>query len=87
MSVDFNWRSDEYSRYLVGTVVNESDRVIHDVAVKFTLTDEDRNLVGDTTDYVDSIEPGQTWSFESYVTEDRASYARLSEVKGRAYEY
>lgn len=87
LKVDFDWRSEEYSRYLVGTVVNESDRVIHNVAVKFTLTDEDKNLVGDAADYVDSIAPGQTWSFEAYVFEDRAVYARLSEVTGRAYEY
>lgn len=87
LEVDFDWRVEEYSRYLVGTVKNGSNRVIHDVAIKFSLTDEDENLVGDASDYVDAIAPGQTWAFEAYVLDDRAYSARLSELTGRAYEY
>ena len=87
LRVDFDWQNDEYSRYLVGTVKNESDRVIHFVTVKFSLTDEDDILVGDTSDIVDSIQPGQTWAFKAYVSEDNAYSARLNEVTGRAYEY
>lgn len=84
---DFTFDSEEYSSYLRGRLTNNSDRVIHDISLKFDLVDEYENLVGDTSEYVDELQPGQTYLVEAYVTEDNAKTARFPTIKGRAYEY
>lgn len=84
---DFQWESGEYSKYITGRLTNNSDRTIHDITLKFDLTDEYNNLVGDESDYVDELEPGQTYMVKTMVLKDSATSARFPEITGRAFEY
>lgn len=78
----WSWESTEYSRALVGTIRNDSDRTINFVSVNFNLLDKDGNKVGTTDDNIASLNPGENWKFKASVFQDAAQRATLGEMKG-----
>ena len=79
---DFEWDSSEYSRRIVGRVINGSSRRFSMVKVEFSLEDRRGNLVGTASDYVSSLEPGESWRFSCFVSERGYLTARLRELSG-----
>ncbi len=80
---DFNWEQGEFgSRYIVGIVVNESDRQYDYVQVSINLYDGSDVQVGSTFDNVNNLEPGGTWRFRALVFEDTATSAKVVELSG-----
>ncbi len=80
----WKWDSTEYSRALVGTIQNDSNRTIDFVSVNFNLLDKDGDKVGTAEDTIASLNPGETWKFRAGVFQDEAQRATLNGIKGRA---
>lgn len=81
--VDFDWKVGEYgTKYLVGTVKNNSDKQYSCVTVEFNLYDESGAQVDSTFAIVNNLEPYGTWKFEAMVIKDKATRAKLKGVRG-----
>jgi len=80
----WTWDSTEYSRALVGTIQNNSNRTIGFVSVNFNLLDKDGDKVGTAEDMIETLNPGETWKFKASVFQDAAQRATLDSIKGRA---
>ena len=81
--LDWQWdNSDQFSRYLVGSVRNDSDRNITFVSIEFDLLDASGNKVGSAEDIINSLSPGETWKFKAMAGPETASRAQLSSLKG-----
>jgi hypothetical protein len=81
---NFHWTNGEYgSRYLEGDLTNVGNVDREMISLEFTLYDrQGGSVVGSGWDYLSTLPAGETWHFKSYVFEDRATYARLSDVSG-----
>ncbi|MDR6218419.1 FxLYD domain-containing protein [Deinococcus soli (ex Cha et al. 2016)] len=84
---NWDWVVGDYSRDLDGTITNNSERTINYVEVRFDLLDEGGSKLGEASDIVESLAPGETWKFSAGVYDDDVSRARLSGVSGRADDY
>lgn len=84
---DWDWVEGDYSRDLKGTITNNSERTINYVEVRFDLLDEGSNKLGEASDIVESLAPGETWKFSAGVYDDDVRRARLSGISGRADDY
>lgn len=73
--------SDEYSRYVVGRVKNNTDKVYSYVQVEVNLYKGD-SLVGSTLDNVNNLEPGKVWEFKAPILEDESDKFRIVNVTG-----
>lgn len=81
--VSFNWATEEYgSRYLVGTVKNNTDKQYSYVQVEFNLYDNSGAQVGSTADNINNLEPHGTWKFKAMVMEEKATRAKLKGITG-----
>jgi hypothetical protein len=81
--LDWRWdNSDQFSRYLVGSVRNDSDRNITFVSIEFDLLDASGNKVGSAEDIINSLSPGEAWKFRAMAGPETASRAQLSSLKG-----
>ena len=78
--VEWNWKNEEYSTYLVGTVRNNTAEELSYVSVEFNLYDKQDNQIGTASDVISGIDPYGTWRFKALVTEEDAHSARLKEL-------
>ena len=80
---NWDWETTEYgTRYLVGTVKNQSDRTFGYVQISFVLLDANDVQVGSTMDLTNDLTPGRTWKFKAIVFDDDAVIASVSELTG-----
>jgi hypothetical protein len=79
----WDWSRDDYgSRYLVGTVINNSSHEFAYVQIEFNLYDRSGTQVSSTFDNVNNLEAGGRWRFRALVMEDNATTAKLKGVRG-----
>jgi hypothetical protein len=71
--------SGEGSR-ITGNVTNASDATCPYVYVLFTLFDGDDQLVGNTYDSVENLQPGNSWAFSCPVTNPKVVRWRLDKM-------
>ena len=80
--ITWNWRNEEYSRYIVGSVKNNSGKEYSYVQVEFNLYDKSDAQVGTAFTNVNNLEPYGTWKFKALVSEDNATGAKFKGVSG-----
>jgi hypothetical protein len=80
LNPNWKWKNEEYARYIVGTVKNESTVKADYAQITFTLFDKDGNQVGSTFTNINDLAGGGTWSFKALVFEDSATMAKFSEI-------
>ncbi len=80
--VNATTKSDEYTRYVTGTVRNNTEHTYSYVQISINLYDGSRNQVGSTMANVNNLEPGSTWNFKAIVLEDSATSFKVKEVTG-----
>jgi hypothetical protein len=81
--VNWQWdNSNQFSRYLVGSIRNDSNRNITFISIEFELLDDQGNKVGSAEDLINSLSPGETWKFRAMAGPETASRAQLSSLKG-----
>lgn len=57
---------DESYTYVVsGYVTNISKNPYYEVEIEYYLYDENNNIIGEATDYVEKIDKGKTWKFSA----------------------
>jgi len=80
--LDYSSKSEEYARYVVGTVRNNSDRNYSYVQVEVNLLDKSGNVVGSTLANVNNLGPGKKWKFKAIILEDEARSFEIKDVTG-----
>jgi hypothetical protein len=80
--LDHSILSEQYARYVVGTVRNNSTKTHGYVQVSISLYDKSGALVGSTLANVNGLEPGGLWKFKAIILEDSATSYKIKEVTG-----
>ena len=76
---------EEYSRYISGTVVNESDHALRYAEVKFEIMDTKGNTIESAMDNITYVAPNGSWKFKCNITTDEAlRYRPVSVESSRA---
>lgn len=80
---ELRWETGEFgSRFVVGTLKNNTNKRYSYVQVEINLYDKEGNLVGSTLDNVNNLDPHGTWKFKAVVMEEDAVEAKLKGVTG-----
>lgn len=75
-------KGNQYSRYICGTVRNNSNKKYSYVQITFAMYDEKGNKVGSALANVNNLDSGETWSFEALSTYTGAGSYKLDELTG-----
>lgn len=67
--------------YVVGSVLNDTDKQKFSVRVTFALTDKSGKAAGEATDYITVIEPGDSWNFRALILDSAAENAKLTSLE------
>ncbi|WP_457631657.1 FxLYD domain-containing protein [Oceanithermus sp.] len=78
--LDVSSEADQYTRYVVGKIRNNTGRKLNFVQVEISLYDDEGNVVGTTFDNVANLEPGQVWKFKAIILEDSATRFKVSDI-------
>ncbi len=81
--IDTDWKQEDSTLYVVGTVINNSQRTYKYVQVGINLYDKEGNQTGSTLANVNNLEPGKKWKFKALVF-DRKGVAtfKVKDVTG-----
>jgi tetratricopeptide (TPR) repeat protein len=79
--INFNFRPEEASDSITGTVRNNSNNVLKSVYIKFALFDSSGNQIGDSIDCISNLQPCANWIFKCYISEKKAVRAQMTELK------
>lgn len=74
--------NDKYSRYVVGTVKNNTNKEYGYVQVEINLYDESGAQVGSTLANANNLEAGGTWKFKAPILEESAKTFKIKDVNG-----
>lgn len=80
--IESKTESDSFTRYIVGTVKNNSKKQYSYVQIEINLYDKSGNQVGSTFDNLNNLEPGATWRFKAIILEDNAASYKIKGVSG-----
>lgn len=80
--VDHKSVSDEYARYIVGTVRNNTDHSYSYAQVEINLYDKSGSQVGSTVANINNLAPHGLWKFKAAVLEDNAVRSEIKDVTG-----
>lgn len=80
--LEYSTESDEFSRYVVGRVKNNSDKNYSYVQVEISLYDDQGNQIGSTMDNVNNLASGGTWKFKAMILEDEAKKFEIKDITG-----
>ena len=79
--LEFEVTSDDFMRYGVGRIKNNTDKTYSYVQVSINMYKGDA-LVGSTLDNVNNLGPGEVWEFKALILSDEANYFKVYEVTG-----
>lgn len=80
--VEIHPENDSFTKYVAGTVKNNTGRKYGYVQVEINLYDESGAQVGSTFANTNNLEPGGTWKFRAVVFEDNAKSFKVTGVSG-----
>lgn len=81
--LDAKSESEDFARYVVGTIRNNSERSYGYIQVEINLYDDSGAQVGSTLDNANNLEPGGIWKFKALITDDRATKFKVADITGR----
>jgi N-acetylmuramoyl-L-alanine amidase CwlA len=70
------------SKYIAGTVKNNTNKQYSYVQVEINLYDDAGNQVGSTLANANNLEPGGTWKFKAPIIEEKATKYKVKDVTG-----
>lgn len=73
---------DGFSRYVTGTVVNDSAKDFGYVQVEINLIDKSGAVVGSTMANMNNLGPHKTWKFKAMVTDEDAVNFQVKNITG-----
>ncbi len=81
--VDYEIESRTFgTRYIVGTVKNNSNHEYSYLQIEFNLYDSNGVLVGNALDSIDNLKPNEIWRFEALIFEDEATRVEVEDITG-----
>jgi len=80
--LEINSKSDEYSKYAVGKIKNNSKKEYSYVQVEINLYNKSGELIGSTLSNINNLAPGETWSFKAIILEDEATKFSVKDING-----
>jgi len=83
VSISFNYRTGNFSgaSQIWGELRNDSPKPLANVRVHFTAHDANGKVMGTSTDSVERLAPGETWSFEIHPKETGVRRFELKDVE------
>ena len=75
-------QTEEYGRYIIGTVQNHSAFTYSYVQIDFNLYDKSGAQVGSAFANVNNLEPGKKWKFKAILADDNAATFKVKGVSG-----
>jgi hypothetical protein len=69
--------------HIVGVVVNQGPREYASVRISFRLYDASGSVVGDASDSVSRLKPGETWRFSAFTWGTAFAVAKLDSIDAR----
>lgn len=70
------------TRYIVGTLKNNSQKETSYVQIVFNLYDKDGNVIGSAMTNINHIEKDGTWKFKAIITTQNFSSFKLKSISG-----
>lgn len=83
--VEHKAQSEQYSRYIVGTVKNNSNKKYRYAEIRFTLHDESGAQVGSAMTNTTDLDANGIWKFKAVIIDKRATNYKLVGVTGHPY--
>lgn len=80
--LDHSSVTEQYARYVVGTVRNNTTKTYSYVQVSINLYDKSGAQVGSTLANVNGLEPGGLWKFKAIILEDSTEAYKIKDVTG-----
>lgn len=81
--LEYDWFIDEYDlKYITGKIVNGSKDTLTYVTISFSIYDAEEYKVGDASDIIQRLGPGEKWKFQAMVTADNGVTAKPVELSG-----
>ncbi|RKD22417.1 hypothetical protein SAMN02745883_00735 [Caminicella sporogenes DSM 14501] len=80
--IEHTIKSDSFSKYVVGTIKNNTDRKYGYVQVEINIYDKDGAQIGSTMDNINNLAPGATWKFKAPILEDEAASYQIIDISG-----
>lgn len=79
--LESNWEGTEHgSRYISGTIKNDSNKPCRYAQISFSLYDADNAQVGSAMTNINNLEPNGTWKFRALVFEKRALSYKFANI-------
>jgi hypothetical protein len=79
--IDFSWATSEYgTKYITGSVKNNSDKSYKYAQISFMLYDDDDAQVGSAFANINNLESNGTWKFKAIVLEKTAKKAKFAKI-------
>lgn len=73
---------DQYTRYVVGKIKNNSGKDRSYLQIEINLYDKDGNQTGSTMDNINNLEKDGIWSFKAMIFDEKATSYKIKEVTG-----
>lgn len=70
------------TKYIVGTIKNNSGKKTNLISITFNLYDKDGNVIGSAMDNINFIDVDGTWKFKAVILEDEFDHFKLGEIIG-----
>jgi hypothetical protein len=80
--LDNRLESERSSRYIVGTVQNNSGRLYIYAQVQAILLDKHGKQVGSSLANTNNLEAGKKWTFKAVIQEAKATHYKIIDVSG-----
>lgn len=80
--LDYKASSTEYSRYVIGTILNKSSKTCTFATININLMDKKGDRVGSTSDSITNLGPGEKWKFKALVTNDDTKTFQVGAIEG-----
>lgn len=75
-------QSDQFSRYVVGQIKNNSNKKMSYAQIEINLYDDNGNQVGSALDNINNLEAGGTWNFKAIILEDSCTKYKIADISG-----
>ena len=80
--LDWDWSNDEYYKYLVGKIKNNTEKTYSYAQIEFNLYDKDDAQIGTAVANIQNLEPGKIWKFKAIVLEKETKTAKIKGITG-----
>lgn len=80
--IEHSFKEEEYINYVVGTIINNTNKEYNYVQIEVNLLDEDDAIIGSTLDNINNLGPGKKWKFKAMILDDETVKYEIKNITG-----